>query len=136
MDWTVKKVRWIKNWLNGQTQRAVIGGGAKYSQSPVMSGVFQVSVLGLVLFYIFITDLDDGVEYILSKFADDPKSGGVIAVLEGHVVIQNDLSRFDKWADGDLKVQQGEDQKSSAWGRTTSKYCGSSSWKAALQKKM
>lgn len=72
---------WVLSCLDIRAQRIVLN-GATSGWRPVTSGVSQSSILGLVLFNIFISDLDTRVECILNKFAYDAKLGVPIDSLE------------------------------------------------------
>ncbi|CAM5099974.1 unnamed protein product [Natator depressus] len=87
--------RWVESWLDRRAQQVVINGSMS-SWQLVSSGVPQGLVLGLVLFNIFINDLEDGVDCTLSKFADDTKLEGVIDR------IQRDLDKLEDWAKRNL----------------------------------
>jgi len=88
---------WIENWLRGRTQRVGINGC--YSEwADVTSGVPQGSILGPLLFSIFINDLEEGIVNNLLKFADDSKLWGRADTLEDRHSIQNDLDKLERWS--------------------------------------
>ena len=90
----------IKNWLTGRLQRVILNG--EFSDwMEVLSGVPQGSVLGPLLFIIFINDLDlhaDAAD-LLSKFADDTKVGVYVRGTDDRDRLQLVLNKLVAWSD-------------------------------------
>jgi hypothetical protein len=95
-----KVLQWIKEWLTGRKQRVVLNGKCS-TWKDVLSGVPQGSVLGPILFLIFINDLDLAVEMInqVKKFADDTKLGHTVSTELQRRELQQALNNLKEWAD-------------------------------------
>ena len=93
-------VNWIHEWLSGRQQRVVLNGEAS-SWKPVRSGVPQGSVLGPILFLVYINDIDNAVnvtDSVLKKFADDTKWGMVVESETHRQLFQEGLDSLMKWS--------------------------------------
>ena len=64
----------------------------------MLSGVPQASVLGPLLFVIFINDIDKAVECV-KKFADDTKVGHIVTNPTDSETLQTALNNLSSWAD-------------------------------------
>src|SRR5437867_2173104 len=90
-------LRWICNWLKGRIQRVGLNGTFS-DWTNVTSGVPQGSILGPLLFSIYINDLEDNVRNRLLKCADDSKIWGRVDTVEEINCLQEDLDVLGKWA--------------------------------------
>ena len=89
---------WISDFLTNRRQRVSVQGSFS-GWSKVVSGVPQGSVLGPILFVIYINDLPEGIKSWCSMYADDTKLSTPVDTEEGRRKLQDDLDRAVQWAD-------------------------------------
>ena len=89
---------WIENFLTGRTQQVLLD-GTKSTTAPVESGVPQGSVLGPLLFLLYINDLPEAIsaESTARLFADDCALYRNIKNEDDARCLQEDLVRLQKW---------------------------------------
>lgn len=93
-----KLLGWITEWLRDRRQAVCIN-GILSEWRPVISGVPQGSVLGPIMFLIYINDLDNGVTNWILKFADDTKLFGRASSPEGVATLQTDINQLIRWSE-------------------------------------
>ena len=91
-------INWIEKWLIDRRQRVVVDGEVSNWKS-VLSGVPQGSVLGPILFLIYINDLDDDITSNVLKFADDTKVFRKIKSDADRQHLQDDLNKLIEWSE-------------------------------------
>ena len=98
---------WIKDFLQGRSQQVIVNRSTS-SIAPVISGIPQGTVLGPVLFVIYINDLLDNITSDGVMFADDTKIFRQITSRKDAVDLQNDLEAGRMDQQMDTEVQYGE----------------------------
>ena len=89
-------LKWFKSFLNNRTQQVLVE-GTKSNPSRVISGAVQGSVLGPVIFLMFISDLSDELETKPKLFVDDAKIKEKIETEEDVEKMQENLEKLYTW---------------------------------------
>ena len=90
--------QWIKDYLHNRTQRVRVNGQFS-TTSRVLSGVPQGSVLGPLLFLIFVADMAPIVQNFISLYADDTKLFSYMLESNTSASIQEDINKLSSWSD-------------------------------------
>ena len=93
-----KVLNWIREWLRERKQRVVLD-GENSEWKEVKSGVPQGSVLGPVLFLIYINDIDENIANMILKFADDIKLIGKVKTLQDIESMKRDVKILVEWSE-------------------------------------
>ena len=87
---------WIRAFLSNRTQQVVVDGD-KSSSAPVTSGVPQGSVVGPILFLVFINDMPESIKARCRLFADDSIIYRDVSCDDDAKALQEDLDALHRW---------------------------------------
>ena len=88
----------MKDFLKNRKQKVSVN-GAESACQDVTRGISQGSVLGPILFVIYINDMPECVDAVAYLFADDTKQYKEIKREEDSEKLQKDLDSLQKWSD-------------------------------------
>ena len=94
--------KWISNFLLNRNQRVAIN-GFQSEPSQVISGVPQGTILGPVLFLIYIADITDKITHSkVASYADDSKVSKEIETEKDCESLQADTNKLYRWTSDNL----------------------------------
>jgi hypothetical protein len=91
-------LNWIEDFLLNRSEKVMVNGAGSEWEN-VTSGIPQGSVLGPILFVIYINDLPDTVESDSYLFADDTKIFRISKGKDDKETLQDDLTKLEEWSD-------------------------------------
>ena len=91
-------LNWIQGFLMGRTQQVIVNGCASSWAPVTSSGIPQGSVLGPILFVLYVNDLPDCVSNDTFLFADDTKIFSKIACDQDSLQFKNDLNNLQSYS--------------------------------------
>ncbi len=91
------QLKWLEDFLIGRSQQVAVNGTAS-SKVPVTSGVPQGSVLGPVIFLIYMNDLPEFMNSFIKIFADNTKIFRRIEKADDCKALQSDINKLEEWA--------------------------------------
>ena len=89
---------WVQSYLKDRSQFVEVN-GKQSMWLPVTSGIPQGSVLGPLLFLLYINDLPDNIDSSVYMYADDTKLYREIREPRDHEILQEDLNKLSVWSD-------------------------------------
>jgi hypothetical protein len=92
-----KILNWLTNFLENRTQSVTIN-NLSSNIKEVTSGIPQGSVLGPILFVLYINDISNGVDSFIKVFADDTKIFRAVNMQTDNLLMQADLDRLLEWS--------------------------------------
>ena len=90
-------LRWIQAFLSDRVQQVNVN-GTNSEWANITSGIPQDSVLGLILFVLYINDLPDNIVSNVYMFADDTKVFKTINSPNDQHTLHNDLDYLTSWS--------------------------------------
>ncbi|MCG8032216.1 MAG: hypothetical protein JAZ03_08575 [Candidatus Thiodiazotropha taylori] len=88
---------WVKDFLSDRVQRVMVN-GTPSEWAEVSSGIPQGSVLGPILFLVYINDMPDVIAVLIKLYADDAKIYNRVSITDRNNQVQTSLDNSVDWA--------------------------------------